>query len=198
MSIIRALTFTLIASTLIIPLGRAQELPPLAILLGQPYIIDEGVLFENALYISEFECLVQGLNWQREKACDYYQAVVSENRQPSLLSETICFKESTRVSYPRQYVHDRTYRLVYYTKKSREHPYFDELYHSYATQRPKMDPYPIGQIISQTPMPDVDPALHSSKGFKSGQEIWDGPPRHHVTDIVVYDCSTPYDGKSYN
>lgn len=177
---------------------EAQELPPAAIFVEQPYIFNEGGLFNNALYIHNFKCLVKGLNVQREEACDYYQAIISETSQPLASSQTICFKESTRVFYPRQYLPDERYRLVYYSEKTREHLYPDELYHSYATQRPKMEPYPIGRIISQTPMPNKDSELHTSIGFQSGRKVWEGLPRHHITDIVIYDCSTPYDGKSYN
>ena len=128
--IIKTWAFAFIPLLLIPTAVQAQELPPLAILLGQPYIINEGDLFKDALYISDFECLVEGKNWQREAACDYYSAIISERKAREKSAKKVCFKESTRVSNPKRYLPDETYRLTYYTAKDRAHILSDELYHS--------------------------------------------------------------------
>ena len=80
--VLRAFSATTILLPVLISVAQAQELPPPAIYLGAVLTQDDGTLFDDALYISDFECLVTGKNWQWEPACEYYKAKIFKDNIP--------------------------------------------------------------------------------------------------------------------
>ena len=164
----------------------AQELPPAAILVGQPYAYADMIDFDKTIPIKNFECLYYGQNWQRQLTCEVYKADFYFNTSPyfNLFPENapvkLCFKEVTRVSYPRQYKADESYSVRY--DKGYAHIISDAPDASLGVSKSAhKDGFPSGD------MPATHRAAIAAKG-----------PKHASTEIYISNCDNVGEDNRYN
>lgn len=182
----------LLSSVTFSPFTQAQEIPPTAVLVGQPYIHFDKVDFINTVPIKNFKCLVHGENVQREPACEYYSANIQFNSSPLYFQNSVqttpmvklCFKEVTRVSYPRKYEPSESYSL-----------WFNQWGANIISNAPMGEN--IYNIESKLDAPKSQ-GFVSGEGFDPTRPPISTAPKHAITQIYLYDCDIEYDGKSYN
>jgi hypothetical protein len=145
-------------------LAQGSSLPETA------YELDRGDLFDGALYISNFECLVFGENWLKQQACLYYKATVSDPQTPDKTSKEICFKEFNTVSKPRDFKSEKALRVKYETTSDRRDFRGSYLEGAISAAR----------IISNERTNKTPP-----------QSKW-----YETTTVALYDCDAPLDASS--
>lgn len=133
------------------------------------YEIDRGDLFDGALYISNFECLVFGENWFKQQACLYYKALVSDLQTPGKTSKEICFKEFMTVSKPRDFKSETNLRIKYETTP------IENDFNGYIAGATSF-----ARIISN------EPASPSDRWDETTSDRW-----HETTSVALYDCDVP-------